>query len=241
MIPRDPHRGTTTFSLLHKRLAHCVEHTGAGVRHAATAIAVSLLLASCRTPPAEYHDVVQHPYRLHENTASLDLAGHSPAEAIALAAQFARARPNNGSSFVITADAPTAHRIQAAVTATGVRMDDVRIVAAPQPVGIERRDLIADVEGCYGGPRSTVGIWALDDGYGHDNANSALLGCAVRRNIAAMTDDPRTLMAAEPSAPRDGARGASVYDNWAKGESTASKAQLPATTAPSGSQATGAQ
>jgi type IV pilus biogenesis protein CpaD/CtpE len=142
---------------------------------------------------------------------------------------------------VITADASTAHRIQAAIIATGVRPADVGIVASAQPVGVERRDLVASVDGCYGGPRSVVGLWTLDDGFNHDNANSALLGCAVRRNIAAMTDDPRTLMAAEPASPRDGARGAAVYGNWSRGEATASKAQLPSALTQSSGSAAGAQ
>ena len=50
---------------------HSSHDPGAGMRHVATAAVLGLLLTSCTTPPAEYHDVVQHPYVLREATATL--------------------------------------------------------------------------------------------------------------------------------------------------------------------------
>jgi type IV pilus biogenesis protein CpaD/CtpE len=197
------------------------------LRHIATVAVVGLLLTNCTTPPTQYHDVVQHPYELRETAASMDLSGAATPAAIARVTQFAAARPNNGSTFVVTADATTAARLRKAIVAAGVNARDIRLVPADKPVRIDRKDVVAAVAGCTGGPRSTLGIGQLDDGYTHDNANSALLGCAVRRNIAAMIDDPRTLMAAEPESPRDGSRAAAVYGNYSKGEETAAHITLP--------------
>jgi type IV pilus biogenesis protein CpaD/CtpE len=197
------------------------------LRHVATVAVVGLLLTNCTTPPAEYHDVVQHPYELRETATSLDLGGITTQATIARVTQFAAARPNNGSTFVVMADTVTATRLQKAIVAAGVNARDIRLVPADKPVRIERKDVFAAVAGCTGGPRSVLGVGQLDDGYTHDNANSALLGCAVRRNIAAMIDDPRTLMAAEPESPRDGSRAAAVYGNYSKGEETAAHITLP--------------
>jgi len=147
-------------------------------------IATCLLLAGCATPPAEYHDVVQHPFELHQTTTTLDLTGRNATDIAAAVGQFGAARPNNGSRFVVTADSADARKIQGALRASGVRTEDVRVVSAPQAVSVVRHDAVATVVGCGGGPRDILGFTTLDDGYGHDNANSALLGCAIRRNIA---------------------------------------------------------
>jgi type IV pilus biogenesis protein CpaD/CtpE len=204
-----------------------VRGIGGGLRRLATAVVTGLLLTGCTTPPAEYHDVVQHPYALRETAVTLDLSARGPGDISQMVAQFGAERPNNGSRFVVTADADSARRIQAALRSAGVRNADMQIVAAAQPMTVVRRDVAATVPGCIGAPRSMLGFTTLDDGYGHDNANSALLGCAVRRNIAAMVDDPRTLGVAEPASAHDGARAAEVYGHWVKGEPTESRSVLP--------------
>jgi pilus assembly protein CpaD len=196
----------------------------------AAAVIVGLLLASCTTPPQQYHTGAQHPFTLTETVAEVSLQGLRATDVDTLTADFAAARPNNGSSFTITADPSTAQRIGRILRQAGVAASDVRLVAAAQPMSLLRTDRVAGVADCAGAPQPKPlwGVASLDDGFGHDNANSALLGCAVRRNIAAMSDDPRALFGAEAWTGRDGGRAGEVMTKWGKGEATDSRQRLPA-------------
>ena len=192
-----------------------------------SAVLGGLLAAGCTTPPAQYHDVAAHQYELRQSGTEVALTNRGGAEVDAVARDLAFARPNNGSTFTLTADNVTALRVMRVMREAGVRREDIQLVAAPQPISLARTDRTAIAAGCYGAPESMLGFGRLDDGYGHNNANSELLGCAVRRNIAAMTDDPRALVVAEPMTGRSGARGAAVYDKYVTGEPTPANQPLP--------------
>lgn len=192
-----------------------------------SAIFGGLLAAGCTTPPARYHDVVAHPFELRRSGTEVALANRERADIDAVARDLAAARPNNGSTFTLTADNPTATRLLAVLRREGVRREDILLVAAAQPVSLARTDRTAIATGCYGPPESVLGFGRLDDGYQHDNANSRLLGCAIQRNIAAMSDDPRALVAADAMTGRDGARAADTYDKWIKGQPTPANQPLP--------------
>jgi type IV pilus biogenesis protein CpaD/CtpE len=135
------------------------------------------------------------------------------------ARRFADARPNNGSSFTVRAGTNAADVIARAIASTGVAPADIRILSSAETV-VERIDRVVSPEGCEGAPETAFRPGLVDDGYSHDNANGALFGCAVRRNIAAMVDDPRTLVASNRFSGRDGTRSADIYSKWTKGQRT---------------------
>jgi pilus biogenesis lipoprotein CpaD len=182
--------------------------------------AVLFALAACNhTTPAAYHEAAAHPVVLSESKADVTLAGLDAAGRDQRAAQFAANRPNDGSSFTVAGDAVTAEAVRRVLLANGVAAQDIAVVAAATP-GITRIDRIAHVAGCEVAPEAQSLFGELDDGLQHSNANSALLGCATRRNIAAMTADPRSLFVAGSYTGRDGARAADVYGKYTKGQHT---------------------
>ena len=181
--------------------------------------------ACAAPPPPAYYPLAAHPFEIKEFGATVHLDAAAPAQMAEQARRFADARPNNGSSFTVRASTSAADAIARAILSTGVAPQDIRVVASAENV-VERIDRVVSPDGCEGAPEAAFRPGLTDDGYGHDNANAELFGCAVRRNIAAMADDPRNLMEADPVSPRDGARGANVYDNWAKGQPTVSRQQL---------------
>lgn len=185
-------------------------------------------IAGCTSAaPKAYNDIAQHPFELTETRSTLLLDDVSPRELAGVATSFAEARPNNGSSFVIAAPPETAAVVAASLIRAGVAPRDILTTSTGREPNVIRIDRIATVQDCYATPTSTWQLSSPGDGYTHDNANSALLGCAIRRNIAQMADDPRDLVRASPSAGRDGARAAEVYNNWIRGQATQSKQTLP--------------
>lgn len=191
-------------------------------------VAGAALLGACHSaPPVDYHEAAAHPFVIVETPMQLPLGEMPLPDMAARAADLAATRPNAGSSFTIRADAAAAQAITRALMAQGVPSGDIEIISA-QSASITRLDRTARVEGCDGAPASAFSPGALDDGYSHSNADSALLGCSVRRNIAAMTADPRTLVAAMPYSGRSGARAADIYAKWTKGEPTQASGEISA-------------
>jgi type IV pilus biogenesis protein CpaD/CtpE len=185
-------------------------------------------LASCTAAmPRDYNDIAQHPFDLTETESRLRLDEVPSWELRAVATSFAVARPNNGSSFIIAADPETAAVVEASLIRAGVAPRDIVTTAAGRVPDVTRIDRTVTVRDCYGPPTPIWQLTSAGDGYTHDNANSALLGCAIRRNIAMTADDPRDLIRSSPSAGRDGARAADVYNNWIHGQATESHQTLP--------------
>lgn len=177
-------------------------------------------LAACNsTTPPDYHEEAAHPFVLSESKADISLAGLGAGARDQRAAFFAANRPNDGSSFTVAGDTATVEAVRRVLLANGVAVQDIAVVAAATP-GITRIDRIAHVAGCEVAPEVRSLFGTLDDGIQHSNANSALLGCAIRRNIAAMTADPRALFASGTYSGRDGARAADVYGKYTKGQHT---------------------
>lgn len=185
-------------------------------------------LAACNGPIESYHHAAAHPFAVQRAVVRLPLTNAASSAVAEYVGNFGLARPNNGSVFVITATRATADTAAQALLRTGVSARDIYIVDDARDVEVARRDLSASAENCYADPtRGMRGFY--DDGLGHENTNAVLFGCAVRRNIAVMADDPRTLVTAAPSAGREGARAAVIYNAWVKGDATQSKATLPTT------------
>jgi type IV pilus biogenesis protein CpaD/CtpE len=186
-------------------------------------IITALLLSACQADgPTRYHVIAEHPFQIREDLYTFELTGKSAAEVERTAVYAGSSRPNNGSSFTVAADAMTGEIVRRRLLETGVAPNDVLLAAPMSGALITRIDRTAHVANCTATPESFFDPTKLDDGLGRENSNSALFGCAVRRNVAAMTDDPRTLFNAGQATGRDGARGAEVYGKWVKGQSTES-------------------
>jgi type IV pilus biogenesis protein CpaD/CtpE len=174
----------------------------------------ALMLTACQSEVSTRYVVqVDHPFEIRESFHEIQLGGLSVDELQARAWSFGVGRPNNGSTFAVTADSVAAELIHGSLMAAGVAGEDIIIVSSPQTTTIRRIDRIAIAKGCYGAPEPES-PFVLDDGFGHSNADSMLLGCAVRRNIAAMTDDPRMLFNKGTDPGRDGAKADNVYKKW---------------------------
>ncbi|MGE4064146.1 MAG: CpaD family pilus assembly lipoprotein [Rhodospirillaceae bacterium] len=187
------------------------------------ALLAAIFMSACATDgPQRYHVMAEHPFELRETAVAFDLTGKTGAELERLAAHAGASRPNNGSSFAVSADAMTGDAVRRVLLGTGVPPADILLIAPTGGARILRIDRKAFAANCTATPAPYFNPGKLDDGFGHENSNSALFGCAVRRNIAAMTEDPRTLFNADPASGRDGARGADVYARWSKGQSTES-------------------
>jgi type IV pilus biogenesis protein CpaD/CtpE len=200
----------------------------------AAIITAALALAACQSdPPTRYAAQAEHPFEIRESYHDIQLGGLSIDELQARAWSFGIGRPNNGSTFTMTADSVAARLIVSSLMSAGVAAEDIIVVSSQQETKIRRIDRIAIANGCYGAPQPGT-PFALDDGFGHSNANSALLGCAVRRNIAAMTDDPRTLFNKVTDPGRDGARADNVYKKWVTAPGAAAGALTPASTSQTG-------
>ena len=169
--------------------------------------------------PADYNELAAHPFVITQSTVQMDLAGIDARDRDARIRAFAVARPNDGSTFTVAADAAARTAVRQTLLAAGVPARDVAVVAATGTT-ITRVDRFAHADGCEAAPMPEFRPGLIDDGYGHSNANGALFGCAIRRNIAAMTADPRDLIAQEPTAGREGVRAAAIYDKWSKGQPT---------------------
>jgi hypothetical protein len=180
-----------------------------------------LTLAACQADgPKRYHVMAEHPYQIAENLRRFELDGKSAREVEQTAAYAGATRPNNGSSFTVAADAMTGEAVRRGLLEAGVAPSDILLVAPTRGAVITRIDRVASVANCVAIPEAYSNPAKIDDGFGRENSNSALFGCAIRRNIAAMTDDPRTLFNASAPTGRDGARGAEVYGKYVKGQST---------------------
>ena len=192
--------------------------------------AAALLLAACQNPdPRAYHHAAAHPFQVREASASLPLQDLGADAAAGRAAAFAAERPNNGSSFIVAAPQAVGEAVVAALMGTGVLRHDIRLVPDRTPARVVRTDRFGSVGGCKPTPRDLLPaeyVTNIDSGYGHDNSNSVMFGCAVRNNIARMAADPRSLLGPRPAGGRDGSRAAVVYDRWVQGEQTSSEAQL---------------
>jgi type IV pilus biogenesis protein CpaD/CtpE len=188
-----------------------------------TLIIAALLLSACQADgPKRYHVMAEHPFQIREDLRTFELGGKSTSEVEQTAAYAGASRPNNGSSFAVAADAMTGEVVRRRLLETGVAPSDILLVAPTGGANITRVDRTAYVANCAATPESFFNPTKLDDGLGRENSNSALFGCAVRRNVATMTDDPRTLFNAGQATGRDGARGAEVYGKWVKGQPTES-------------------
>ena len=192
-------------------------------------IVMAMAVAGCQSDAdfEQYHHPAKHPYEIAESEVSTTLIGLSENEMSKRIREFASNRPNNGSSFIVRATQFEAEAIVVKLFEIGVDPRDIMVVDDNKTASISRIDRTATVAGCYGPPEPLLGVGRVDDGFGYDNANSALLGCATRRNIAAMTDDPRTLFVSDPVTGRSGARAAAIYAKWVKGEAPNSSATLP--------------
>lgn len=189
----------------------------------AALLAAALLLSACQADgPHRYHVMAEHPFQIRETQQAFDLAGKGAAEVERTATLAGSTRPNNGSSFAVHADAMTGSVVRRKLLESGVAPSDILLTAPGGPARIVRIDRMAFAANCTAAPQPAFDLTSIDDGFGHENSNSALFGCAVRRNIAAMTEDPRTLFNAEAATGRDGARGAEVYGKYVKGQSTES-------------------
>jgi type IV pilus biogenesis protein CpaD/CtpE len=183
----------------------------------------AIFLSGCQADgPKRYHVMAEHPFEIRETAQEFDLTGKSAAELERLVKHAGATRPNNGSSFAVSADAMTGDAVRRLLLEVGVPPADILLIAPTSGARILRIDRIAHVANCVATPEPYFNPAKIDDGLGHANSNSALFGCAVRRNIAAMTEDPRTLFNAGASTGRDGARAADVYGKWAKGQATES-------------------
>jgi pilus assembly protein CpaD len=69
----------------------------------------------------------------------------------------------------------------------------------------------------------------------YDNAPNLNWGCAVRHNIAVMTQNPADLMRARPASGRDGNRSTDVLDKYGRGLATSSSPEPQAAAANPGS------
>jgi len=194
------------------------------------ALPVLMALAACQAPdPAAYNHHVAHPVELRETPLRMAL-GSEVDLAASRARQFAAQRPNNGSSFVIAAEPAMAEAVRRAIVGAGVDPRDVTVAPVAGSPELTRIDRFASVANCAVPPiRQPVAgaVLNIDDGFSHSNANSSLLGCAVRNNVVQMTDDPRAVAGPVHDDDRDGARAAAVYQGYAKGEATYTKAKLP--------------
>lgn len=188
-----------------------------------TSIIAALLLSACQADgPKRYHVTAEHPFQILEELRSFALGGTSAGEVEKTAAYAGSSRPNNGSSFTVAADAMTGEAVRRRLLETGVAPGDILLAAPTGGAQILRIDRVAIATNCAATPEPYFNPTKLDDGLGRENSNSALFGCAVRRNVATMTDDPRTLFNADQATGRDGARGAEVYGKWVKGQPTES-------------------
>lgn len=200
------------------------------MRKAALVIAV-LLAAGCQnSDPAAYHHELAHPYRLTEASVRLPLAGATAEDAASRARDFAAERPNNGSTFIVSAPTPVANAVRVALLRSGIDSRDIRLVPEGEPAEVVRTDRFAAVVDCIAPPRRQSfwdNVFGTEDGFRHDNGNSALLGCSVRRNIIEMTDDPRALAGPVHPEGREGTRGADVWGKYSTGQSPAAGVTLP--------------
>lgn len=189
------------------------------------------LLAACQSQDlGAYHHELAHPYRQTETSQRLALGTLAADQAAEAARQFAAQRPNNGSTFIVSAPTEMAMAARAGILDTGVSPGDVRIVPEGNPAQILRTDRRVSVDNCQVAPAPrelSDYLFGGNDGFGYDAANGRLLGCAVRRNIGAMVDDPRTLNGPVEAGTRDGAVAADVYGKYTKGQSPVSKRSLP--------------
>lgn len=195
---------------------------------------LAVVLTACQSPDLrDYHPAAAHPFQMREQIVRLPLAGVTAEAAATNAVAFGLKRPNNGSTFVVLADETVGPAVRAALMAgAGVDPRDIVVAVLPEAPEIMRTDRQAIAAGCYDSPQVMSGkdyLTKLDDGLNRSNTDSKLYGCSVRRNIAAMTDDPRTLFGPVHSAPRDGAIAGNVYGKYVKGEPTYSKSVLPTT------------
>lgn len=188
-----------------------------------TAVIAALLLAACQGDgPKRYHVIAEHPFQIREDLREFDLTGQSTSEVERIAFYAGASRPNKGSSFTIFADAMTGEAVRRRLLEAGVAPGDILLVAPTAGARIARIDRLAFVANCMATPEPYFNLGKIDDGLGRENSNSALFGCAVRRNVAAMTEDPRNLFNADASTGREGARGAEVYGKYVKGQATES-------------------
>jgi type IV pilus biogenesis protein CpaD/CtpE len=185
-------------------------------------IAVLLLSACTADGPKRYHVMAEHPFQIREDLREFDLTGKGTSEVERLALHAGATRPNNGSSFTVAADLMTGEVVRRRLLEAGVAPSDILLIAPSERARILRVDRTASVANCVATPEPFFNPVKIDDGLGLENSNSALFGCAVRRNIAAMTDDPRTLFNVSGFTGRDGARGAEVYSRYVKGQATES-------------------
>ncbi|MEW5728788.1 MAG: CpaD family pilus assembly lipoprotein [Pseudomonadota bacterium] len=200
------------------------------MRKAALLFAV-LLSAGCQSAdPAAYHHELAHPYRLTEASVRLSLAGMTAENAASQARDFAAERPNNGSTFIVSAPTEIANAVRVALLRSGIDAREIRLVPEGEPAEVVRTDRFATVVDCIGPPQRQSfwdNVFGTEDGFRHDNSNSKLLGCAVRRNIVEMTDDPRALGGPVHQEGREGTRGADVWGKYSTGQSPAAGVALP--------------
>lgn len=195
----------------------------------AAVLSVAMVLAACQNPDIDaYHHDAAHPYRVTEASTRMPLAP-IPADRLSDAVRaFAAERPNEGSSFIVSAPTDVAIEARSALLRAGIDARDIRVV--PEGHGeIIRTDRFARVENCnppVGQKERNSYLFGIEDGWRRDNANSRMFGCSVRRNIVEMVDDPRSLMGPVKAVGRDGGRAATVYETWAKGQNPAAKINL---------------
>lgn len=196
-------------------------------------LTVLTLLAGCQNPdPGVYKTELRHPYRVSETAVRLPLAGVSADEAAARVRAFAAERPNNGSSFIVSAPTEIVQTARGALLGAGIAATDIRLVPEGAPAEIVRIDRIASVSNCSPPVGQPVGLleWLFlpSEGFRHDNAQGELFGCATRRSISEMVDDPRSLNhSSDGGSQRSGAAGARAYDQWTQGKTPAASIPLP--------------
>lgn len=197
---------------------------------AAVILAVAVLVGCQSADPAAYHHDAAHPYRITEASVRLPLIGDTPEAAAEKARSFAAERPNNGSSFIVSAETGIANAVRVALLRAGIDPRDIRVVPDGRPWEVVRTDRFVVAEGCVRVPRKmalTDYLFGTEDGFRHDGSNGELLGCSVRRNIGEMVDDPRALAGPVHDAERRGVRGQAVLDKYGKDQKPGAGYDLP--------------
>ena len=195
----------------------------------ACALSIAVMLSACQNPDiGAYHHAAAHPYKVTEASTRLRLDRIPDGGLYDAVQAFAAERPNEGSSFIVSAPTDAAVEIRGALIRAGVDPRDIRVV--PEGQGeIVRTDRFARVENCN--PAVTAMdqksyFLSIDDGWRRDNSDARTLGCSIRRNVVEMVDDPRSLVGPVKNEGRDGGRAATIHQAWTKGDNPASKTKL---------------
>ncbi|GGB57341.1 type IV pilus protein [Roseibium aquae] len=212
-------------------------------RRLAGALVLGLALAGCQnqsldTPEGylaanDYR--LRHPIVITEQPETLDLPigagtrslGGPMSDTVSAFAADARQRGNGRVEILVPSGArneAAIHAVTPKIRAALQRGGAASVSTRTYPVHDATAD--APIRLSYARVMATAGPCGDWDGsmqggvnYNIDYAN---LGCATQANLAAMVDNPSDLLTPRASTPADQVRRANVFENFRKGESTAS-------------------